>query len=99
MQPSVRIAALQQPSTDTMIQIPVTLLLLPLGRTDVGLFPLLCPIIFMQMSLKSKEMWGHLFLLGLISNECNILYIMYEVFIHSLKVYNKEHVVTNFKMG
>lgn len=59
-------------------QILVTPLLLPLGRTDVGLYTLLCPIIFMQMRIKSGEIRGHPFLLVLISNECYIVYIMYE---------------------
>lgn len=59
-------------------QIPVTLLLLPEGRTDARLHTLWCPIIFMQMKLKSGGNQGHPFLLVLISNKCNIVYIIHE---------------------
>lgn len=72
-------------------QIPATLLLLPEGRTDVRLHTLWCPIIFMQMRLKSGEIGGHPSLLVLISNKCNNVYIIHEcpscVTIHS----NLEH--------
>jgi len=45
----------------------------------------------MQMRLKSEEIWGHPFLLVLISNECYIAYIMHEIPLYASLHCDLEH--------